>query len=174
MYVYILHRYQGIQLSNFESNFYVIAVLHKNLTQSLKLFLRAPFSWKFLKIGSVIVYSFVKKHPLPSSRLARPYPSHPTLTERQFMQCFTNRVCNILFPYVYKGFNQCNFLLTRPYIFYSGSFKEVKIQKNRLCYLKILPTVLDPMVQYTLLFTKAFEMKTKSCHLIAPFFEIVI
>ena len=39
-------------------------ILHKNLSQSLRVFfLRAPFSWKLLKIGSVIVYSYVKKGP---------------------------------------------------------------------------------------------------------------
>ena len=35
-------------------------VLHKNFSKSLKFCPENLFDWKFLKIGSVIVYSFVR------------------------------------------------------------------------------------------------------------------
>ena len=34
--------------------------LHKTISQNLRVSLKNPFDWKFLKIGSVIVYSFVR------------------------------------------------------------------------------------------------------------------
>ena len=50
------------KLSNFDLTFCVLLV---HITQKIKSkfesFLRVPFSWKLLKIVSVIVYSFIKK-----------------------------------------------------------------------------------------------------------------
>ena len=47
-------------LSNFDLIFCVIRVLHKKSSKSLRVFLRAPFSWKLLKIDLDIAYSFIK------------------------------------------------------------------------------------------------------------------
>ena len=51
------------KLSNFAKIFYVIRALHKNSRQSLTVSPENPFDWKFLKVGSVIVYSFIKNVP---------------------------------------------------------------------------------------------------------------
>ena len=56
--------------------FYVIAELHKNFKQSLRVLVRAPFSWKFLKIDSIIFYSFVKHDPNLQIGWPTPAPSH--------------------------------------------------------------------------------------------------
>ena len=40
-------------------------------------FLRAPFSWKLLKIGSVVVYSFIKNFPFLQVGWPTPVPPTP-------------------------------------------------------------------------------------------------
>ena len=40
-----------------------MAVLHKKSRQSLTVSPESPFDWKFFKVGSVIVYSFIKNIP---------------------------------------------------------------------------------------------------------------
>ena len=50
-------------VSKFDWIFYLMPVLHKKFSQSLWLSPRNSFAWRFLKIGSVIVYSFVRNYP---------------------------------------------------------------------------------------------------------------
>ena len=40
-----------------------MAVLHKKSRQTLTVSPESPFDWNFLKVGSVIVYSFIKNLP---------------------------------------------------------------------------------------------------------------
>ena len=51
-------------------------------------FLRVPFSWKFLKIGSVIVYSFVKN--FPNLQVGWPSPFPPTPQNRKSVYIHSN------------------------------------------------------------------------------------
>ena len=47
--------------TNFNWIFYLVPELHKKFSQSLRLSPRNSFGWKFLKIGPLIVHSFVRK-----------------------------------------------------------------------------------------------------------------
>ena len=49
------------KLSNFDYIFYVMLISHKKLSQHLRVSPENPFDREFLKIGSVTVYSFIKK-----------------------------------------------------------------------------------------------------------------
>ena len=51
------------KLTNFAKVFYVIRALNKKSRQSLRVFPESPFDWKFFKVGSMIVYSFVRNIP---------------------------------------------------------------------------------------------------------------
>ena len=44
-------------------HFCVIPALHKKFSQSLRDSPENPFDWKFLKIGSIIVHSFITHFP---------------------------------------------------------------------------------------------------------------
>ena len=51
------------KLTNFAKVFYVIRALNKKSRQSLRVSPESPFDWKFFKVGSMIVYSFVRNIP---------------------------------------------------------------------------------------------------------------
>ena len=51
------------KLTNFAQVFYVIRALNKKSRQSLRVSPESPFDWKFFKVGSMIVYSFVRNIP---------------------------------------------------------------------------------------------------------------
>ena len=94
-------------------------LLH-NLCQSFRAFLRAPFSWKFLKIGSVIAYSFVK-----TSRLAHPCPSHGSDDQ--------GSLCNILLIGCVKFCSRLYILLynIEQYLGEDLKFTDSKTNKKR-------------------------------------------
>ena len=51
------------KLSNFALIFFVMPKINKKSRQSLRVSPESPFDWKFFKVGSMIVYSFVRNIP---------------------------------------------------------------------------------------------------------------
>ena len=60
---------------NYFCHFDVVDPVHKKFSKSLKVSPENPFDWKFLKVGSVIVYSIMKN--VPNLKEFSPHPAPP-------------------------------------------------------------------------------------------------
>ena len=83
--------------TDFDWIFYVMQALNKKISKSLFLSPRNSFSWKFLKIGPLIVHSFVKKNPLFTRIPANLSPFHSSWHQSLHIFVFSLAPVRILF-----------------------------------------------------------------------------